>query len=36
MDDKPKGVIRAEEKDIENLQMKILGSREQGFDYGKR
>jgi hypothetical protein len=29
-------VIGAEEKDLGNLQMKRLGSREQGFDYGKR
>jgi hypothetical protein len=36
MDDKPKGVIGAEEKDLGNLQMKRLGSREQGFDYEKR
>jgi len=31
----PKGVIGAELKDLGNLQIKILGSREQGFDYGK-
>ena len=31
----PKGVIGAEEKDLENLQMIRLGSREQGFDYRK-
>ena len=28
MDDKPGGVIGAEEKDLGNLQMKRLGSRE--------
>jgi streptomycin 6-kinase len=32
----PKGMIGAEEKDLENLQMIRLGSRVQGFDYEKR